>query len=130
MPMTTFLIQSLLNHVYRGVPYTSPTNVFLALWIGDPTVSGVGGAEVTTVGTAYARQQMTFAAPIGNTIATSVQIDYSDATAAYGTVTYAQVMDLVTLGNPLINAALTNAKTIDSDDQFRVKIGDATVQYQ
>ncbi len=130
MPITTYLIQKLLNHTFRGISYTAPTNVFLALWIGDPTVSGVGGAEVSTSGTAYVREQMSFGAPAGDTIATDTIINYADATAAWGTIDYAQIMDLVALGNPLINAALTNAKTIDTDDQFRVKVGNATVQLQ
>jgi hypothetical protein len=127
--MTNYLRDALLNAVYRGITYTSPTNVFLALWIGDPTATGIGGAEVSTAGTAYVRQQITFGAPAGNIIANSAQIDFPDATAAYGTVDYAQIMDLAALGNPLINGLLTNAKTIDADDQFRVKIGDLTVQH-
>ena len=128
--MSDYLENALLNHVFRNTPLTSPTTVFLALWIGDPTDTGVGGAEVTTVGTAYVRQPITFGAPSGGVIANSGQINYPDATAAYGTVDYAQIMDAVTLGNALVHGQLTNSKTIDTDDQFRVKVGDLTVQFQ
>lgn len=126
--MSDYLEDALLNHVFRNTALTSPTNVFLALWIGDPLDTGLGGAEVS--GGAYARQQITFGAPSGGVIANSAQIDFADATSAWGTIDYAQIFDLVTLGNALVHAQLVNAKTIDTDDQFRVKVGDLTVTFQ
>ena len=115
----------ILDHAIGNITWTSPVS-YLALWIGDPGEPGTGGAEVSTVGTAYTRVAPTYSAASGGSKTNSADINYPVATAAYGTVTHGQLMDTVTpgTGNPLMFGQLTNAKTIDSQDQFRVLAGD------
>lgn len=47
MAMTDYLESAIGNHVLRNTALTSPVTVYLALWIGDPTDTEAGGAEVT-----------------------------------------------------------------------------------
>jgi len=117
----------ILDHVLGGAVFPQPTP-WLALWIGSPGEPGTGGAEVSTVGTAYARQAPTFGASSGGVKTTTVDINFPQATAAYGTVDYAMILDNAAAGagNPIMWGPLTNAKTIDTDDIFRVLAGDLT----
>ncbi|KKL02476.1 hypothetical protein LCGC14_2626490 [marine sediment metagenome] len=115
----------ILDHAIGGITWTAPTT-YLALWIGDPTETGAGGAEVSAIGTAYVRVAPTYSAASGGSITNSADIDYPQATAGYGTVTHGLLADNVTPGggNPIMYGPLTNQKTIDQDDQFRVLTGD------
>lgn len=109
----------ILDHVLGGAAFPQPTP-YLGLWIGDPGEPGTGGAEVSSVGTGYLRQTPTFAAASGGIKSNSVDVVYPVATAAYGTLTHAMILDQATLGNPVMFGQLTNQKTIDTDDQFRI----------
>ena len=117
-----------LDHVFGGAAFAQPTP-YAALWIGNPGDDLLGGNEVSTVGTAYTRQAVTFAAAASGSKSNSVLFEYPDATAPYGTVDYLVIADNVTpgAGNGLAYGQLTNAKTIDTDDIFRVKVGDLTI---
>ena len=55
--VSDYLENALLNHVFRGVAYTAPTAIYLALYTSDPTDANTG-TEVSSGG--YARQQVTF----------------------------------------------------------------------
>jgi hypothetical protein len=46
----------------RNTTYTAPATVYVSLWTSDPTDAG-SGTEVSTSGTSYARQSVTFGAP-------------------------------------------------------------------
>lgn len=50
---STFLSDSLLNHVFRDTSYTQPANVYVALNSTMPADAGTGGTELS--GTGYAR---------------------------------------------------------------------------
>ena len=122
---SNYLETEILDHVFAGNAYTAPTTLYLALHTADPAEDG-SGAEVSTAGTAYARQTVTFTVS-GNTATTDAAVEYSTATANFGTVSHVGVWDASTAGNLLAFAALTSSKTIETGDVFRVPAGDLDI---
>ena len=114
-----------LNWLLTGGAAARPTAWYLALYTAAPGEAG-GGTEVTTAGTAYARQSATFTVT-GNTASNSGAIEFPTATASYGTVSHCAVHDAVTGGNLIAYATLTTAKAISTGDVLRVPIGDLDI---
>lgn len=125
MSFSNHLETEILDHVFGGNAYTAPSTLYLALHTANPD-EDASGAEVSTSGTAYARQTVTFTVS-GNEATTSAAVEYSTATASFGTVTHVAVWDASTGGNMLAYAALTSSKAIDTGDVFRVPAGDLDI---
>ena len=125
MSFSNYLETEILDHVFGGAAYTAPATLYLALHTANPDEDG-SGAEVSTSGTAYARQTVAFTTS-GNTTSNSAAVEYSTATANFGTVTHVGVWDASTGGNLLAYAALTSSKTIETGDVFRVPAGDLDI---
>ena len=125
MSFANFLETEILDHVFGGNAYTAPGTLYLALHTANPDEDG-SGAEVSTSGTAYARQTVAFTVS-GNTATTSAAVEYATATANFGTVTHVGVWDASTAGNLLAYAALTSSKVIETGDVFRVPAGDLDI---
>lgn len=125
MSFSNYLETELLDHVFANNAYTSPTTVYVSLHTANPD-EDASGTEVTTTGTAYARQAGSFTVS-GNTATTSAAIEYPTATAGYGTVTHVAVWDASSAGNMLAYAALTTSKTIATGDVFRIPAGDLDI---
>jgi hypothetical protein len=122
---SNYLETEILDHVFGGNAYTAPATLYLALHTADPAEDG-SGTEVSTSGTAYARQTVAFTVS-GDTATTSAAVEYSTATANFGTVSHVAVWDASTAGNMLAFAALTSSKTIETGDVFRVPAGDLDI---
>lgn len=114
-----------LTWVFTNSAATRPTAWYLALFTSDPA-DDASGTEVSTTGTAYARQSATFTVS-GDTATTSAAIEFPTATASYGTVSHVGVFDASTGGNLIAHAALTTSKAIDTGDVFRVPTGDLDI---
>jgi hypothetical protein len=125
MSFSNFLETEILDHVFAGAAYTAPTTLYLALFTAAPGETG-GGTEVSTTGTAYARQTVAFTTT-GNTTSNNAAVEYSTATASFGTVTHVGVFDAVTAGNLMAYATLSSSKAIDTGDVFRVPTGDLDI---
>ena len=104
---------------------TRPTAWYLALFTSNPA-EDASGTEVSTTGTAYARQSATFTVS-GNTASNSAAIEFPTATASYGTVTHVGVYTASSGGDLIAYAALSTSKAIDTGDVFRVPSGDLDV---
>ena len=125
MSFSDYLDTEILDHVFGGNAYTAPGTMYLALFTAAPGEAG-GGTEVSTSGTAYARQSVAFTVS-GNTASNSAAVEFPTATASYGTVSHVGVFDASTSGNLMAYAALTTSKAIDSGDVFRVPAGDLDI---
>jgi predicted metal-binding membrane protein len=125
MSFSNYLETEVLDHVFGGNAYTAPATLYLALHTASPAEDG-SGTEVSTSGTAYARQTVTFTVS-GNTATTDAVVEYSTATSSFGTVTHVGIWDASTAGNLLAYAALTSSKAIDTGDVFRVPTGDLDI---
>ena len=114
-----------LNYVFTTTSVTRPTAWYLALFTSNPA-EGASGTEVSTSGTAYARQSATFTVS-GNTASNSGAIEFPTATASYGTVTHVGVYTASSGGDLIAYAALSTSKAIATGDVFRVPAGDLDV---
>ena len=114
-----------LNYVFTATSVTRPTAWYLALFTSNPA-DDASGTEVSTSGTAYARQSATFTVS-GDTASNSAAIEFPTATASFGTVSHVAVFDAATSGNMIAYAALTASKAIDTGDVFRVPSGDLDI---
>jgi len=114
-----------LTYVFTATSVTRPTAWYLALFTSNPTDAG-SGTEVSTSGTAYARQTAAFTVS-GDTASNSAAIEFPTATASFGTVSHVAVFDAATSGNLIAYAALTSSKAIDTGDVFRVPAGDLDI---
>jgi hypothetical protein len=114
-----------LNYVFTTTSVTRPTAWYLALFTSNPA-EDASGTEVSTSGTAYARQSATFTVS-GNTASNSGAIEFPTATAGYGTVSHVGIYTAASGGDLIAYAALSTSKTIDTGDVFRVPDGDLDV---
>jgi len=118
MQISNWLSLQLLNAALRGVAFTSPTTVYLALYTTDPTAADTG-QEV--VGGGYARQLITFAVPAlesgKQTVKNSADIEFAIASADWGLVSHVALRTASTGGNLLWSVPLPNARTIQSGDR-------------
>lgn len=125
MSFSNYLETKVLDHVFGGTAYTAPSTLYVALFTADPTDAN-SGTEVTTVGTAYARQTVTFTTS-GATTSNDSAVEYATATSNYGTVSHIGIYDASTGGNLLAHASLTSSKTIETGDVFRIPAGDLDI---
>lgn len=114
-----------LNYVFTATSVTRPTAWYLALFTSNPA-DDASGTEVSTSGTAYARQTAAFTVS-GDTASNSSAIEFPTATSSFGTVSHVAVFDAATSGNLIAYAALTSSKAIDTGDVFRVPAGDLDI---
>lgn len=114
-----------LNYVFTATSVTRPTAWYLALFTSNPA-DDASGTEVSTSGTAYARQSAAFTVS-GDTASNSAAIEFPTATASFGTVSHVAVFDAASSGNLIAYAALTSSKAIDTGDVFRVPAGDLDI---
>ena len=130
---SNFLENAVLNHVLTATAYTQPAARYLALFTntsGSAAANLEAGTltdEISTSGTAYAREVVTFAAASGGSSATNATVTFDTATANWGTITHVAVMDAATSGNVLFYGAVTTSKTIETGDTFQVSSGNLTV---
>lgn len=97
---------------------TRPTTWYVALYTVAPG-EGTSGTEVS--GGSYARQAVTFtvSGTAPTQAANSSAVEFPAATASWGTVVAAAILDASTSGNLIAFADLTASKTIDSGDVLR-----------
>ena len=114
-----------LNYLFTSTSVTRPTAWYIALFTSNPA-EDASGTEVSTSGTAYARQSATFTVS-GNEATNSAAIEFPTATASYGTVTHIGVFDASTGGNLIAYAALTTSKAIDTGDVLRLPANDLDI---
>lgn len=112
--------------------YTQPSR-YIALFTGTAATTkanleaGTLTDEVSTSGTAYGRQLISFNAASGGSTSNSTTVTFSAATASWGTVTCVAIMDQSTGGNVLFYGEVTTPKTIDTGDTFQISSGNLTI---
>lgn len=115
MYATDYFENKMIN-LMRGTSITAPSNVYLALFLSNPTDTGTGGTEVSY--TNYARQAVTFSAPAasgsGLMIQNSAQVTFAEASTAAGTITHVGLYDAASGGNLLLYSQLDTPLVIQS----------------
>ena len=123
MPFSSYVDNKLIDHLLGSGTYTKPSALYVALFVGNPAS---GGTEVTTSGSAYARQSAAFTIST-NSASNTAAIEYPTATASWGTIDYIAIYDASTAGNQLVSAALSSANTIASGDVLRIPASNLSV---
>ena len=124
---SNYLENKILDHVLTATAYTQPSR-YLALFTANTGLeTNSPSAEISTSGTAYSRQAVTFAAASSGSSSTNATVTFSAATANWGTITHVAVMDASTSGNVLFWGAVTTSKTIETGDTFQVTSGNLTI---
>lgn len=126
--LSDFLENELLDHVVGNSAYSAPATLYFAVYTANPSDAG-GGTEVT--GGSYARVAKTnnltnFPAASGGSKSNANDIDFGLATANWGTLTGAAVLDAASAGNFLFWGALTQSKVINNGDGFKFTTGNVT----
>ena len=120
-----YLEDKLLKHAFTNTAYTPASTLYVGLYTAAPTDAG-GGTEVS--GGSYARVSVSFSVSGTGTLCTnSAAVEFTAATASWGTVVAVGVFDASTAGNLLAWADLTVNKTIDTGDIFRIPTGDLDI---
>jgi len=127
--MTNYTENKLVDHLFRGVSFAAPANLYLGLFTAAPTDAG-GGTECT--GGAYAR--VTVACSTANwsgtqgagttdassgasgTISNNAAITFPTPTAGWGTVVAVGIFDAASAGNLLYWGAISPSKTVSNGD--------------
>ncbi len=129
--LTNYGEQMMLQHLLGQVAFTMPSNIYLVLFLEDPTEDGLYVDEVADAGS-YARIDIT--AMLGAWtilgIANNVIIDFGIATADWGEVKFAGLSDSPNhaSGNLLIYDSLVNPVTIYNSDPFLYRNGKFSVK--
>ena len=114
--------------------YSSPATVYVALFTSDDSTGATGENleagtltnEVSTSGTGYARQSVTFGTITNGVVSNSGNVTFPTALTNWGTITHVAVMDANSTddsagaGNVLFYGALTTAREILIDDTFQI----------
>lgn len=130
MPLSTYLVNKLVNHCYRNTTFTSPTTVYAALFTSTATptelLAGTLTNEVT--GGSYARVALTIGAPTAG-VSTASTVTFTTATAGWGVIRYVAILDASTAGNVLSDAQLSSDVTINNGNTFQFNSGSLTVSF-
>lgn len=120
--ISPYLSTKILEHVLKNTNFSS-SNAYLGLFKGNPYY---GGIEVSASNTAYSRPQVAFT--ISGSIASNTSgINFSKATADWGTVSYFGLSDAATEGNLLFYGELPVSKTVYMNNTFFVNSAEIIV---
>ena len=122
--LSNYLENALINATLRNTSYTSPSTIYVGLFLTDPTDAG-SGTEVS--GGSYARKAMTFGAPSNGASVNSAAVEFDQATGDWGTIPFFAIFDASTSGNMLYHGALTASKTIETGDVFKFATSSVSV---
>lgn len=121
MPASNYFGNIIIN-LLRGVPYTPPATLYIALYLTNPG-PGNTGTEVSGVG--YARQEISLAAPSVKTTSNSAPVDFGPAgPAGWGTVAFWGLFDAPTGGNLLQYGPLTTTRLIEGGTSASFETGE------
>lgn len=123
MSFTNTYETNILTWAFTATAVTRPTSWTMALYTAAPTDAG-GGTEISSSGTGYARQSVSFSVT-GDTASNTAAVEFPAATSSWGTIVAAAIFD--NSGNMVTYASLTTSRTIASGDVFRIPAGDFDV---
>lgn len=124
--LTNFGEDLVLDFLFTTGTATRPTSWYISLYTVAPGEAG-GGTEVS--GGSYARTSASFSvsgtAP--TTASNSAAVEFAEASASWGTVVAAGVMDALSGGNLIAYADLTVSKAVGTGDVLRFNTGEIDI---
>ena len=126
--LSNYLANAILGWIDGAAMPAAPTDVYVALFNGDPTVTGTAGTEVTTTLRVAGRLPATWGATAGRAKAISADINFGSAAGA-ADVTHAALFDAAAGGNMLTFTPLNNVRNILAGDPVVIPSGDLSVNF-
>ena len=125
MPMTTYLENAVLNATLKGTTYTSPANVYMALY-STTNSQGTPGTELT--GNGYSRQAVPFATSAsGGIIQNTGNATFTASGGDWTTAVSAAVMDASSAGNMLYFNNSMSTQTVQNGQSLTYQTGQVTI---
>lgn len=109
--LSNYAENELLDHLFNAA-YPSPAAVYLALCTADPTDAGTGASmNEAADANGYARTAIVFSAPGSRAIIQNGDVDFPEASGAWGTITHWAILDGNThgAGNMLAHGAFASS---------------------
>lgn len=140
--MSNYLENKLADFLFRGVSYTPPATLYIALCTAAPTDASTGSTITEVTGGNYARQSIASnttnwfttngdnaatSSGTNGTVGNSTAILWSSVTWS-ATVTDVAICDALTGGNVLFYSTLQSSKTIAPTDSLSFAINSLTIQ--
>jgi hypothetical protein len=122
--MSDYLENEILDHILATGAYTMPSAIYIGLSTGS-FGDDASGTELN--GNGYTRKVIAFDAAVAGTADNSGAVEFSAATASWGTVSHFGLFDASSGGNLLIHGAFTAAKLIDTGDILKIAAGDLDI---
>lgn len=123
-----YLEAAVFNYFFRGQTVAQPSELYLALYINDPTDADTG-SEINKTG--YARQKIKFDAPtqVGDkgSIINTDTIEYPIAEADWGQISHWAVRTAATGGQMLTRGAFSRLETIKEGNKFIIEKGNLQI---
>ena len=118
-------MENVIINLMRSTAFTAVA-AYVALFKSPATDAELEAGTLTNEvsGGAYARQLAGLSAPSDGASSNGADVTFPTATAAWGTVTHAALMDAATAGNVLMFSALDASKVVASGDTFKFNLGD------
>jgi hypothetical protein len=132
--MSNYLETKIVDWLFRGVSFTPPTTLYIALCTSAPTDSSTGSTLSEISGGNYTRQSIVSnstnwaAISSGNgTTSNSVEIKWASVTWT-GTVSHIAICDALTGGNILFYNALSNSQAVSNGDTLSFGANNLSIQ--
>lgn len=123
---SVYLSHALLRAVLQGFDFAEPTQIYVALYTGNPG-AGDNGTEVQIGVAGYERQAAVFGTP-GSQVTINIQrVQWPPAEANWGTIVAVGLRDAPTGGNLLYYSTLNTPVTVNSGFVFILDSGDLVV---
>ncbi len=109
--------ENLMLNLMRSQSISAPSNLYLALFLSNPTDDGASGTEIAYSG--YQRQPIVFTAPTasgsGLMISNNALITFPESSTSAGSVTYIGVFDSLSGGNMWLYGQLDSALNVQAN---------------
>jgi len=123
--ISNFIEQKMLDHIFSlTAAYGQPT-IYVALSTADPAEDNSGIAE--PVGNGYARKAVPAWGVTGRTATNTNQIDFAQASGAWGTISHYAIFDALTGGNMLANGTVSPAQAVVNGNLFSLAAGSVSI---
>ena len=124
-------INSIANREFgqTSTPNTIPATYYVGLLLASPNPDGSGVVEVSTGGTAYARQALVnsksaLSTAVNGAVSNISAINFPAATASWGTITDVGIFSALTGGTLLYSSPQAVQKAFDVGDVAFFDVGD------
>lgn len=132
LSFSDFLENKILDQIFGASAYSAPATLYFGLATAPITDTTTGTTVTEPSGGSYARKSMTnnkttWTTASDGSVENKVVIEFAEATASWGTVTYMFIADAATAGNILAWGQLTTSKAIGTGDNAKFAIGDLVI---